>query len=162
MANEITLSKGGTTVIIYSNTIADNYTNTLFVIKSATSPANQASGPTVNKVVDLLRVVHQIIIKGYITGTASATALSVKQDLVNIWKGAASAGGTVSLTYDSNAQASGDTTATDTNPISGFIEKVTFVEDAFDEPDDFASAKENYQNVLQFQVAITFVEGSTV
>lgn len=162
MANDITIAKNSISVVVYSPEVNDNYQNNLFVITPAQSTANQGDGVKPPKVVDLLRITHTMVIRGEITGTASKTAIAVKQDLVNVWKGAGAAGGTVSLTYDANASSSGDTSATNTNPISGYLERVNFRDLAMDEPDDFVSAKENYQNIAKFEVNITFIEGTQV
>ena len=162
MASNISISKGGITVTIHDIEINDNYDNKLFIIKPAQTTSNQSSGSKSSKVVDLLRITHSILIRGYITGTASKTGIAVKQDLVNIWKGAGTDGGTVSLTYDSNASAFGDNSATDTNPILGFIEKVNFKDVSMDEPDDFVSAKENYTDISKFEIDLTFIEGVNI
>ena len=162
MANNITISKGSFSVDIQVERVDDNFVNKLFVIAPVQATNNQGDGPKEPKIVDLLRTTHQLLIKGHITSTATKTALEVKQDLVNIWKGAGATGGTASLTYDENASASGNTAATNTNPISGYLEKVNFQNISMDEPDDFDSAKENYTDVSKFEVAITFIEGAQV
>ena len=164
MANNITISKGSYSVTIYASkaAVADNYTNKLFQITPPQTKDNQTSGPSESRTVDLLRITHQMVIKGFITGTDTKTAIEVKQELVNIWKGAEAQGGEVSLTYDGNASGFGNAAATDTNPISGYIEKVTFTDDAMDEPTDFVSAKENYADIVKYGVSITFLEGVEV
>jgi len=162
MVNDITISKGSYSVTIYALEVNDNYTNKIFVITPAQGKSNQADGSKNAKIVDLLRVTHEIVIRGYITGTDSKTAKTVKQDLVNIWKGAATAGGTVSLTYDYNAKAFGNTSATNTNPITGYIEKVNFKDVAMDEPSDLQSNPSNYTDVAKFEVSITFIEGTSI
>lgn len=162
MANEITLSKGGITVTVYVEEVNDNFANKIFIITPAQSSSNQSDGPKSAKVVDLLRVTHTMVIRGHITGTASKTATQVKQDLINIWKGGATAGGVVTLTYDANAKAFGSTGTTANTSIDGYIEKLNFKERAFDEPSDFVSAKENYQDIAKFEVMVTFIEGIKV
>lgn len=159
MANNITIAKGGISVIVHPAEVNDTFSNKLFIITPAQTKDNQADGPKTDKIVDILRVTHQMIIRGYITGTASKTAKAVKLDLINIWKGGGAAGGTVALTYDGNASSFGDTSATNTNPIAGFIEKINFKDEAMDEPDDFTSAPEDYQEVSKYEVAITYIEG---
>ena len=163
MANtDIVLAKGAFSVTINDVQVEDNFSNKLFVITPVQSPMNQASGPTPAKIVDLIRVTHTVVIKGYISPTSTSNALVIKQNLVNIWKGAGTAGGVVSLTYDYNAKASGDTSATATNPILGYIEKVNFTDKAMDEPSDMLSNPELYTNIAKFEVAITFIEGTQV
>lgn len=162
MANEITLSKGGITVTVHTEEVNDNFGSKIFIITPAQSSSNQADGPKDAKVVDLLRVTHTIVIKGNLVGTATKTAVQIKQDLVNIFKGGGAVGGTVTMTYDSNAKAFGNTGTTANTSIGGYIEKLNFKEKSMDLPPDFASSKENYQDVAQFEVIITFLEGIKV
>ena len=158
--DELTLSKGAFTVTVYvpEKGIADNFTNKLIQIPSIRS-SNQEAGPKDGKTLDLLRITHQLVIKANMTGTASKTAIETKRDLVNIWKGAGINKGEVTLTYGGNAKAFGNTTDTSSSTITGYIEKLVFVDGAMDEPSDFESSKENYQDITKFEVAITFVEG---
>ena len=162
MATNVVLSKNSISVTVETVEVNDSYNNQLFIIKPIQSKANQSNGPKTPKIVDLLRVAHSMIIRGHITSSASKSAIAVKQDLVNIWKGAGADGGTVSLTYDSNASSIGDTTATATNPISGFIEKINFKDVSMDEPGDFTSSSENYTGVAKYEVTITFLEGTNI
>ena len=159
MANDITLTKGGITVTLGVQEVNDNYSNKIFIISPAQSDQNQPSGPKEAKVVDLLRVTHSMIIRAQIIGTATKTATQIKQDLVNIWKGSGSVGGTVTLTYDANAKAFGSTATTANTSIEGYIEKVNFKETSSDEPDDFVSSKENYTDITKFEITLTFIEG---
>ena len=159
MANEITLTKGGITVTIYVQEVNDNYSNKLFMITPTQSGDNQADGPKDSKSVDLLRVTHSMVIRAQIVGTASKTATQVKQDLVNLWKGAGTVAGEVSLTYDANAKAFGNIASTANTTINGYIEKVNFKEVSSDEPSDFVSSKENYTHISKFEITLTFLEG---
>ena len=146
MANNITLEKGELSVTVSTEIVTDGYANKIFSIVPAQSAANQASGPQDTKVVDLLRITRQIVIKGFIVGTDEKTAKEVKDDLVSIHKGGSTAGGVVTLTYDGNT-------------IYGFLEKLTTVEKSFDEPSDFVSSYAKYLDVLKYEVSITFIEG---
>lgn len=143
MVNELTIAKGAFSVTLYGDNIAENYVNKIFLITPAQSSANQASGVISTKVVDLLRVTHQIVIKGYLTGTDTKTNKQVKGDLVNIFKGAATAGGVTTLTYDTDA-------------ITGYIEKLTIIEKAIDNP--ATTDKE----LARYEIALTFVEGVAI
>lgn len=148
----VTISKGGKTVTIQTAEVTDNYSNKLFPITPPQSTSNQASGPKSVKIVDLLRIIHTIIIKGFLTPgdtATAATANAAKDDLNNIFKGAGASGGTVALVYD------GDT-------FNGYIEKLTITEKTFDEPPDYDSNTTNYSEVLKYEVAITFIEGVQV
>jgi len=140
----------------------DNFDNKIFPITPPQSRINQADGPKSAKLVDLLRVTHQIVIQGYISSTGSKSVETVKQDLINIWKGAGAAGGVVTLTYDYLGTAFGTTAATDAATINGFIEKLTFTDVAMDEPSNFISSYSTYQDTAKFEVAITFIEGTQV
>ena len=140
MTDELTFSKSSTTITIYADTIAENYTNKLFYITPATNADNQASGPSDTIAVDLLRIVHQFVIKGYLCGTDSKTAKEVKEDFVSIYNGAGTTGGTTAFVYDSDT-------------FNGYIEKLNFVEKAADDP---SSAIKDY---ARYEVSITFVEG---
>jgi len=149
MANEITISKGNYSVIVYATNVAEGFANKIFLITPPQSAANQASGPKDVKVVDLLRITHTLAIKGFIVGTDSKTAHDVKADLKNIFNGADISGGTVTLTYDGDS-------------YSGYFEKLTVTERSKDEPDDFVSSKENYDDIIKYEVAITFNKGIQV
>ena len=162
MVVEITFAKGGITVTIHCSEVNDNFANKLFIITPAQSTSNQEDGTKTPKIVDLLRVTHQIILRGHLTGTASKTALAVKRDLVNIWKGAGTAGGVVTMTYDQGASAIGDTSATSAGSITGFIEKVNFKDESHDQPSNFESAPEDYQEVSRYEITLTFIEGTNI
>ncbi len=143
MVNELTIAKGALTVTLYSDNIVDNYTNKIFLITGATTNENQAAGPSDTKIVDLLRVVHQTVIKGFLTGSTTKTNKQVKEDLVSIFKGAATTGGVTTLTYD-------------TDTINGYIEKLTVIEKAMDNP--ATTDKE----LARYEIALTFIEGTSI
>lgn len=159
---EITFSKGGITVTVYGIEVNDSFDNKIFIITPPQSTTNQADGSKAPKIVDLLRVTHQLVIRGYLTGTGSATALSVKRDLVNIWKGGGAAGGAVTMTYDQAASATGNTASTTTSSLTGYIEKLNFKDVPFDQPSDFESSPGTYADQARYEVAITFIEGVQV
>lgn len=143
MVNELTISKGSISVTIYATDIAENYTNKLFPITGATGVQNQATGPSPTRIVDLLRIVHQIVIKCYITGSDTKTAKEVKAELVSIFKGANISGGISSLVYDGNT-------------INGYIEKLNIVEKAAD------NQLETDKEFARYEVALTFIEGIAI
>ena len=140
MVSELTFSKGGTTVTIYATNIAENFTNKLFFITPATSASNQSSGPASTLGVDLLRITHQFVIKGYICGSDTKTAKQVKDDFISIYEGAGASGGTVTFTYDSDT-------------FNGYIEKLNFVERSEDSPDT------SIKDYARYELSISFVEG---
>ncbi|KKN09005.1 hypothetical protein LCGC14_1050980 [marine sediment metagenome] len=153
MANtNITIAKGTLTVTIQTLEVVDNYSNKLFLITPPQSAANQASGPKNVKIVDLLRITHTIVIRGVITpgddDSGVGSANSAKDDLISIYKGASTAGGTTTLTYDEDT-------------FNGYIEKLTVTEKT-GKPSDFDSSPTIYPEVIGYEIAITFVEGTTV
>ena len=149
MTNELIFSKGTYSVTIYSSSVAEGYTNKIFLIAAPQSQANQADGRKTVKVVDLLRITHDIVVKGYVVGTSTKTAKEIKDELVSIFNGGGTNGGVVSLIYNGTT-------------YSGYLEKLTITEESFDEPDDFVTSKENYDDVVQYEVAVTFNEGEAV
>jgi hypothetical protein len=154
MTAEITFEKGNYLMTVFSDTVAENLTNKLFYITPPQSKGNQGSGKKETKVVDLLRITHQFVIKGYICGSATTdtypaklsgaaqdlTAKQVKDYLKNIAEGGETAGGTVTMTYD------GDT-------YNGYIEKLNFVEKAID------SIETSIKDAVWYEVSVTFVKG---
>jgi len=143
MVNELTISKGEVSVTIYATDVAENYTNKIFLITGATTNENQATGPSPTRIVDLLRIVHQFVIKCYITGNDSQTAKEVKEDLISIFEGANTTGGVSSLVYD------GDT-------FEGYLEKLNMVEKSQDSP------AESIKDHARYEGALTFVEGTSI
>lgn len=133
-------STTGNTVTVYATDIAENFTNKLFYITPAKNNSTQETGPNDTIVIDLLRIIHQFVIKCYITGSASYTAKQIKAQLVTIYEGGATNGGVVRMAYDSNN-------------YDGYIEKLNIVEKAQDSPAE--SIKDN----ARYEVAVTFVEG---
>lgn len=152
MTNNITLSKGSTSVSVDTIEVADNFKNTVISLKLAQTKQNQDSGPKETKIIDLQRVEHTLVIRGVICPTDSKTAEEIKDDLVYIWKGAGQTGGTVSLNYEGNCGAF--TSTTNTNPISGVITDLLFKET----PSSGASSLTTVD--FKYDVQITFMEGS--
>lgn len=143
MVNEITLTKGAFTVTIGTAEIDENYSNKLSLITPPQVKNNQDSGPKDNKIIDLLRVTHEFLIRGYLTGTASKTAKEVREDLRNIFKGAQAKGGVVTMVYDGDS-------------YTGYIEKVGCKEVASDEPGTMP------EDAVKYSVQVTFVEGVSI
>lgn len=143
MTAEITISKGGKTVIVGTITVTENFSNRLVFIRPAQSKQKQENGPKTVKIADLLIITHSILINGAITGTSGKTAKQVKDDLKSIFNGAAISGGTPQITY------AGDT-------FNMFIEKMTIIEEAQDEPSSLT------EDIIKYRVAITLVEGVTI
>ena len=112
MSNTVTFSKGSISVALRTQEVTDNLSNKLFLITPPQTASNQTTGPKDTKIVDLLRITREFILRSYITPETDKTAKSIKEDLVDIAKGASTAGGVVTMIYD------GDT-------YTGIIEKLT-------------------------------------
>ncbi len=157
MVQEITISKGDYQVTLYSTNVAENYTNKLIMVPNVQTKEGQESGTKTLKIVDLLRIVHQFVIKCYIAGSSTTdtyptklngvaqnlTAKEVKDYLKIIYNGGGINGGASTIIYD------GDT-------YDGYLEKVNFVEVSSDSPSD------SIKDYARYEVAITFVEGAEV
>ena len=77
MTSEITIAKGAYSVIIYTDNVSENYDNKIISIKPGQTKQKQDTGPKNVKVVDLLIITHAMILKGYITPTATKTAVVI-------------------------------------------------------------------------------------
>jgi len=146
MALDITVSKGSYSVTIQSNEIPEEYANKLTVLPIPQNANNQSSGQKDVKILDLLRLTHTLIIKGYITATASKTAKEVKDDLFSIIKGGGEDGGTVTLTYDGDS-------------YEGYIEKVIITEKAQDDP---VGAGYSDTDHARYEIILNFIEGVAI
>ena len=170
--NEITISKGGITVTIYSIEVDDAFSNKFAVLTPAQSRNNQSNGPKDNKIVDLLRITRTIVMTGHITGTstingdaANKTASEIKRDLIKIYAGAGADGGLVTLNYDGLGRSL--TTDADATSIQGLIEKIGFNERSADEPNAMGSPStsqdyKDFADAPKFTVQITFLEGTQI
>lgn len=156
MTNNITISKGVYFVTIFTNGVTDNYTNKLISLNMVTTTQNQEVGSKSTKIIDLLRIEHAILIKGYITGSDSAssttndtggsislTAKQIKDNLIAMIKGAGVNGGECSIVYAGNT-------------FLGYIEKCTMIENSFDEPNSLTT------DIVKYEVDITLLEGIRV
>lgn len=138
---ELTLSKGEYTVTVYANQIEDGFRNNIFKIIIPVGKQNQASGPRVPKIVDLLRIERTWRILGYIINNAD------KNKLIKIIEGGGIAGGGVTFSYSDG----GDATS-----FTVFVEACIITQKAADEPtidpSDFA----------KFDINMTLIKGTVV
>ncbi len=159
MTLEVVISKGNYSVTIHVNNFSEEYANKLTILPIPQVSSNQSSGAKDTKILDLLRLTHNFIIKGSITasnvgigsnkdsgGSASLTAIECKEILKNIVNGASINGGTCTMIYDGNS-------------YEGYIEKVVMVEESQDDP-----ITSGYTGVDQarYEVNLTFVEGVSI
>jgi len=154
MTVDVRFTKGGYSVGIETNSVSEEYTNKLIPLILAQSSTNQASGKKDTKIIDLLRITHQFVIKGYITniadatsatndtsgGSTSLTAKQIKDNLKTLATGAKTDGGEITMSYD------GD-------DLEGYIEKIVVTNEAKDYPSSPSV------DVLKYELAITFVVG---
>jgi hypothetical protein len=157
MVADIRFTKGNYSVGVHTDNVSQEYSNKLIVLSIPQTAPNQESGAKEPKILDLLRVTKQFVIKGYLTGTATAssstndtetgstalTAKQVKDNLITIWNGGGTAGGVVTMTYDGDS-------------YTGYIEKVVAVKKARDSP-----SSESVDEI-KYELQITFVVGTTV
>lgn len=146
MTDNINISKGSFSVDVETTDVTEGYTKKLILIKPPQSKTNQSTGPTDNIIVDLLIITRVLSIKGAITGTDTLTAKVVRDKLKSIYNGGEINGGVETITYD------GET-------ITGFMEKLVIIQGSKDEPSDFESNPEKYQEVIKYDVSFDFVQG---
>ena len=140
MTSNITISKGGITVTVITNEVTEEDANKLMVLPIPQTSQNQSSGPKDTKIVDLLRITHTIVVKGYITPTDTLTAKEVKDNLRSLARGASTTGGPCSVVYDSDT-------------YNMYIEKLIIAE----KPTDYSDS--STPDIIKYEVAITLVEG---
>ncbi len=146
MAKEVSLTKGGITVTIETESVVSDYSNKIFVITPAQTVGGQENGPRPIRIVDLLRVNHQVVIKGHLTSDAD------KLKLVNIFRGAGENGGEITLSFDGILGLDGSS-----DSITGYLEKCVITEDqASKDPTT------THTDQAKYPVALTFVEGNRV
>jgi len=154
MTLSITFDKGvftgGSKITLNTVEVSEDYTNKLILSIPTILQEQKQSGPLPEKkIIDLLWITHTLQIRGDITPTASKTAKEIRDDLVTLFKGAQTDGGSIVMTYG------GDT-------INGYIEKMVIIEKASDyDPSSDAVEKSDYQDVAKYGIQITFVEGKS-
>lgn len=144
MGTLLNFKKGNYDVDVHAEKFSESFKNKIFDITPAQTQQNQSSGPKETKLVDLLRIKHQIKIKAWITPTNTKTAKQVKKELIKIHQGGETDGGTIEMTYD------GDT-------YSGIIESLTI-----DEESDDANDSNMDEQQAKYQLDITFIEGNSI
>ena len=144
----VKFARGSFDVTVNAISVDDAFAEKLFIITPPTAKQNQASGQQTTKIVSLLRLTRTIVMTCMLTGTATKTAKTVKDELISIIRGGETAGDAVTLTYD------GDT-------ITGIIEKMAFAHKPSDEG-DVSTDKVAFQDYVKYTLQITFIEGAPV
>lgn len=167
MGNVIRLTKGGKIFDIDAVEVSEDYTNKLIVtIPNILQESKQDGSLPDKKIIDLLWITHTFQIRGNIVGragtcsvlghndqttceadsgnwtSAAKTAKQVKDEIITIFKGAETAGGSITMTYD------GDT-------FNGYIEKMVVIEKTSDNPDSLT------EDIAKYGIQITFIEGKS-
>jgi len=137
---DIVFSKGALSEGVYADSVSEEYSNKLMILNIPQTAPNQASGAKKTKILDLLRITHQFVIKSVITEESSKTAKQIKNNLKSIANGGGIAGGVVTMTYDGDS-------------YEGYLEKIVITKEADD------SANETSEQVRKYTLAITFVVG---
>lgn len=144
--SNITISKGSLSVTIATTKPSENFKNVLQVLPPFQAQDNQDQGPKKSKVVDLLRISHSFVFGGHITATDDKTAKEVKDDLIQILKGASiKGGGPATLTYEDDT-------------FDVYIEDIVFLKVLNDDAVSNYSGKDS----VEYDVTIKLVEGEAV
>lgn len=138
---DITFSKGVYSAGIHVDSINEEYSNKLTVVAIPTTKKDQPTGKKDAKVVDLLRITHQFVIKGKITNETSKTAKEIKENLFKIATGGGIAGGNISMSYEGDI-------------YEGYLEKIVCIKEADD------SINETSDQVRKYTLDLTFVVGT--
>jgi hypothetical protein len=143
MVNDIQFSKGSLSVDLHADNVSEEFSNKLVILSIPQTSTNQSSGAKPTKILDLLRVTHQFVIRAYITKEGSESAKTIKDRLIQIANGAAENGGTITMTYD------GD-------PYTGYLEKVVAIKEARDYPDEEGDSE------IKYTLTLTFIKGVSI
>lgn len=148
----ITIAKGSYSVTIQTVEVDDNYSNNVInKIPTTTAPQNQSDGPSDRKIIDLLDITHELLVRGQITATSTKTAEDVRDDLISILKGAGVSAGSGNLYC---------TVTYGTHTYNMFIEKLAIKEVSSDyDPSSSTDEKANYTEVSKYDVQVTLIEG---
>ena len=142
MGSNITFTKAPTAAVTIDTTsVAEEYKNKLITIALSTTSPNQAGGAKETKIIDLLRITTQYVIKAYIVAESGLTAKEKKDRLKLIATGSGTDGGVITMTYDGDS-------------IEGYIESITFLDESNDYP-----TSENTE-LARYTLTITFVKGT--
>ena len=143
MSYDIQFSKGSYSSDLHSDSVSEEFSNRLIVLKLPQSTTNQTSGKRDTKILDLLRITHQFIIKAYIAKNSTKSAKDQKDDLIAMANGAGTNGGVITMTFDGDS-------------YEGYIEKIIATKESMDSPDTEADDE------MKYILAITFVVGVEV
>lgn len=143
--DDIVFSKGIFSVTIFTTQPTENYKNQLQIHPNVQTKENQDQGGKDPIVVDLLRQVKTFHIEGAIHATASKTTQQIKSDLISIWDGGGTKGGTTTMTYEDTS-------------YSGFIEDLVIKKN---QENAVAVTAGSYsgKDTADYRVTVTFVVG---
>ena len=135
MTSNITFAKGEFSVTIDTVEITDNYNNKLMLnIPNLQTKQKQSLGPVDKKIVDLLWITHELVIRGSLETTQE------RDDLIKIFEGGEVTGTPVVMTYDTHPD----------TPLNVFISKLMIKE---------SSRDKSPVTEVKYEVQITLIEG---
>ena len=144
--DDITLAKGALSITMFTVDDVENLKNNLRVIPGVVSPDNQNTGSKVASVVDLLRITESYKFECYIVETTAISALTAKNTLKQIAKGASVSSTPVTLTYEDSS-------------IDVFIENLVIKGIS---NDDAVANGYVGEDSAEYQVTISLVKGKLV
>ena len=134
MTTNLTIQKGAYSVTIQTIEISEDYSNDFTTLAIPITKNNHATGPKDNKIMDLLRINHTIVIRGALTNTTD------RNNLIKIFKGADVSGQPAKVTYNTHPD----------TPLSMFPEKLMIKE---------YSTDNITANQYKYEVQLTLIEG---
>ncbi len=137
----VTITKGEFNVIIHTVEVTEDYANAFRISPLPQTKQNQDSGPKGTKVIDLLKITHSLMIRGWVNKTSTKSAKEVIDDLKSIFEGGGTKGGNASIVYDGDI-------------LNMFPEKLTIIKGPLREPSNPDSS------IAQYQISMTLVEGT--
>lgn len=144
--DDIILTKGAKSVTLFTVADTENFKNLLKVVPGVVSPDNQNTGAKLPSVVDLLRITHTYQIEGYIVETDAISALTAKNNLISIFKGANVNSTPAVLTYEDSS-------------INVFVEDCVIKGVS---NDDAVANGYTGEDSAEYQVTLTLIEGKLV
>lgn len=127
----VTLEKGGTTATIHTEELTENRDNSLITSALPQTKQKQENGPKDTRIIDLLRLTVEFIIRGRVDETN-------KNNLITISNGAGTSG-TITMTYDSHPD----------SPLQVAMSKCMIKKNSQDKNTD-----------KEYEVQLTLIEGS--
>ena len=140
MTADIVFSKGALSEGVYVQSVNEEYSNKLIILNIPQVSSNQELGSKTPKVLDLLRITNQFVIRAYITNESGKTSKVIKDNLKSIANGGGINGGTITMTYEGDS-------------YTGYMEKLVITKEADD------GASDSSEQIRKYTLTITFIVG---